>query len=175
MAIALARNPNHDQTKLATVKFIKPTMIKLLFCAVPLHSKDFYLTVNVIDIIMTILFSGLFAVKVGINLKFEYTHIDWLLDLFLFIFAVLALVYYFNKRSYRTDVHKIYMISRLFLTIFKLIMVALSLFSFIINTELKKYQKRPDIYVVSLLAWSAICAYQMLSTYWSFHLMKIIN
>ncbi len=150
-------------------------MIKLLFCAVPLHTKDFYLTVNVIDILMAIMFSGLFAVKIGVQIRFEYTHIDWLLDLFLLIFASIALVYYFSKRSYRTDMHKVYMITRLFLTIFKLIMVAMTLFSFIMNTDLKKYKKKPETYVVSLLAWSAICAYQMLSTYWSFHLMKIIN
>ena len=150
-------------------------MIKLLFCAVPLHTKDFYLTVNVIDIIVSILFSGLFAVKVGVRIDFEYTHIDWLLDLFLLIIAAFALVFYFSKRSYRTDIHKIYMITRLFLTIFKFIMVLLQLINFIEYTELRRYKKEPGQYVFLLLAWIFICCYQLLSANWSFYLMKMIN
>ncbi len=151
-------------------------MPNLLFCAIPLHSKDFYLTINIIDLIISIFFSGIFMATNIVSFRVEYTRFDVLFDLLLFVFALLALINFFQKRYYRSDMHKIYMFTRLFLTLTRLILISMAIFTWFANFDRNNRDSRTRSKNNSYLIYMMIHgSYQLLSSYWSFQLMKIIN
>ena len=148
-------------------------MYNLLFCFLPLHRKDTYLTINVMDIIFGLVFSGLFAANniLPITVQTNRT-IDLVLDIALLIMAIIALFLYFNKRHYHTTTHKAYMIVRLFATILKFISY-ISVMLVVLTENTNHHNKNDHAkYIIYLILYGILC---FLNLYWSYLLMKIIN
>ena len=147
-------------------------MPKLLFCYLHQHRKDFYLTMNIIDIILGVLFSGLFAINHQIHLDVYYGSLIELLDLILFIIAIIAIFQYFSRRHYHTDVHKIYMIIRLFTTIFKFLIICMSFLNLL---QTMSHHRDKTRYTNQLVFLISLTLFNFLSLYWSYEFMRMIN
>ena len=147
-------------------------MYNLLFFGVPLSSKDFYLTINIIDIIISVFLPSLFQSGLVGPYTSNQSHqsITNILSILLLVFSICALVFYFTKHSYRTGIHKAYMITRIFLTIFQLVMVGMALIN-----ELRWHSQYGNFHSDRIPILVFLTVFHALSTFWSFQLMKIIN
>lgn len=147
-------------------------MPKLLVYFLPMHSKDFYLTLNIIDIIMGIIFTGIFESSLIIRVHSYYDSWVWILDLILLVTAIFALCKYFMKRYYRTSAHFAYMITRIFSSVLKFLFTVMILYACIVRMADNKHRSK---YTPSLVYFSFMTCYSTLSLYWSYHLMRIVN
>lgn len=147
-------------------------MPKLLVYFIRMNSKDFYLTINIIDILMCAISTGLFQANTIITIKHIYSSWMWLLDLILLVAAICALVSYFSKRYHRTSTHFAYMIIRIFTSIFQFISFT-SLLIVILKSISNNTKRHPNAVIFAYILFMEV--YSLLSLYWSYHLMKIIN
>ena len=87
-------------------------MYPLLFCCLRLWSKEFYLTVNIIDLAV----GGLFMFNALGNKGYQHhhysAHVELVMDIVLFVVAIIALIKYLTRKWYRTGIHTAYMIVR---------------------------------------------------------------
>ena len=134
---------------------------------IPLHTKDFYLIVNLIDVILMAFFNGYLN-------RFFYYRTQWtrdmhqtLLVIFL-IMAIVALVVFFTQNTYRHVVHKIYMLVRLFVTLMSFIMVFYALFDILMSSDSRDK-------VEHVMSWLGYGCFNLLNLYWSLELVRIIN
>ena len=139
-------------------------MHNLFIWCLPLHSKDFYLIINILDIVLcacnsTFLRQWLWASSGNVSRDTMTT----VMVIFMII-AIVALVLYFTERGYRHVIHKIYMFFRLFVTIFVFIMLIINFVSSIGNIQ-------PE----HVIPWVLYGFLNFLNLYWSLELMKIIN
>lgn len=148
-------------------------MYNLLFCFLPLHRKDTYLTINVMDIIFGLVFSGLTASAHILPIVVESNRtIDLILDIALLIAAIIALFLYFNKRHYHTTTHKAYMIIRLFATVLKFISYINVMIMVLTDNRHHHNRDERTKTILYLVIYGILC---FLNLYWSYLLMKIIN
>lgn len=141
-------------------------MHNFLIWYIPLAAKDFYLIVNIMDIVLSVFFPWLFY-------KFFYYSSSWSRDthatinVIFAVVAIIGLIFYFTERTYRHLVHKIYMIVRLFVTVVAFVMIVL----FLLDLLLGKVHNSAE-YVLPAIGWG--CFY-ILNLYWSLELLKIVN
>ena len=141
-------------------------MYNLFLCFLPLHQKDFYLTVNLADIILAVLsFFGSIAFQV---IFLNYRSIIQILQVALFVTALVALIMFLSNGYYRSGWHKAYVIVRIFLTVLMLILYSLTLLSVLTNNN-NYADKTRDIILISVM-W----LFSLISASWSYYLMKII-
>ena len=134
---------------------------------IPLASKDFYLIVNILDIVMTLCFEGFITGFIyGRSGAWNYnTHRT--LNLIFLILAIIALIFYFTERTYRHTIHKIYMLFRLFVTVVSFIFLILVLIDIIRGGAPSKTDQ-----LISLIGYGC---FNILNLYWSLELLKICN
>ena len=147
-------------------------MIKLFVYFLRMPSRDFILTLNIIDIVMGVISTGILQYDFLVKVHHMYSSWIWLLDLALFIAAIVALFSYLSKRYYRSSAHRVYMIIRIFVSIFKFLFVTMVLVSYIqaISDNRSRHPK-----IAPMLYFIGLECYCLLSLYWSYHLMKIVN
>ena len=87
-------------------------MYNLFYCCVSLWEKEFYLTMNICDILV----GAFFVWNSWGNHGFKTYHFspqaEGVVDVAFLLMAIVALVVYFIKKSYSTLVHFVYMIFR---------------------------------------------------------------
>ena len=85
---------------------------KFFICCLSLWEKDFYLSVNIIDIVM----ACVFIFNVIYNKGYRYYHFSTIFELIVNIaygvYAIVVLVFYFMKKSFSTKIHSTYMVIR---------------------------------------------------------------
>ena len=142
-------------------------MANLLIWFAPLRHKDFYLVINIFDIIFLSLF-------VSVIYRFFYYHTDWTRDtqqiitsVFL-VSAILSLIIYFVKNTYTSAVHRIYVNLRLLFTLITFLLVVWQLVDILLHDTSRSRPER-------VLAWDGYGSFNFLNLYWSLELVKIIE
>ena len=132
----------------------------------PFHSKDFYMIINIIDVILPIVTGGFLYRMLAQSGGFDNGQTIETVIAVQLIIAIVALILFFTERGYRHVIHKIYMFYRLFLTIFVFIFVLYSLFIAVTKNRLNTEY---------VLTWVGVFTFNGLNLYWSLELLKIIN
>lgn len=141
-------------------------MYYFLIWFVPLEAKDFYLIVNVLDVVMCLFSEGwLLNFMYGGLVPWNYnTHRT--VNFILAASAIIALIVYFTQNTYRHVIHKIYMLVRLFVTGIVFIFLVLILIDIMGNGRASTDR------VIGLIG---VGCFNFLNLYWSIQLLKICN
>ena len=134
---------------------------------IPLNSKDFYMTVNLLDVISIIFFNSYFMKFISYPSKLSHNVHQNILWLFI-LMSIVALVVFFTKNTYRHITHKIYMLLRFFVTFVSLIMVFWAITDIIGENNSKRKAE-------SVISWLVYGCFNLLNLFWSLELLKIIN
>ena len=87
---------------------------RLLIWCLPLWESEFYLTVNIIDILSSIIFILNATLNKGYTSFHFAPFVEILIDAIFLVYATAILIIYFVKSSFATKFHFFYMISRYF-------------------------------------------------------------
>ena len=138
-------------------------MYNLFLCFLPMRTKEFYLTVNIADVALAVLnLCGYYSFQIHGN---NIVNLIPILNIALIVTAIVCLVIFMMHGRFTTVWHRIYVIVRIFLSIFLMIVYT----SFLIGILTRKHMDVNEL----ILA----CAYWtlgLISASWSYYLMKII-
>ena len=87
-------------------------MYPLFFCFLRLNSKELYLSINIIDIVVGGFFMWNSLGNKGYDTHHYNAHVELIMDIVLFVMAIIALITYFSRKWFRTGIHTAYMITR---------------------------------------------------------------
>ena len=87
-------------------------MYNLFHCCFSVYEKEFYLTINIADILVGSFFVWNSWTNQGYKTYHFNPKIEGIVDIAFLAIAVIALIVYFIKKSYSTIVHFIYMFFR---------------------------------------------------------------
>ena len=141
-------------------------MHNFLIWYIPLQSKDFYLIVSIIDIIMTLVFERAMTEMIYVTSNHFRRDTHRSLNLALGITALIGIIVYFTQHTCRHLVHKIYMLLRLFIT------VVVFIFLILLLIDIIQYSKTPLETTISIIGYAC---FNILNLYWSLELVKICN
>ena len=143
-------------------------MYNLFYCCVSLWEKEFYLTINIFDIMIGAFFVWNSTTNQGYKTYHFDPRIEAVVDIIFLTLAVISLIVYLIKKSWSTVVHLIYMWFRFALVLFKLVV-----FGYVFVQVLMKSKPGNSGYLQTVLINVAIILLMLLSFYWSFVFYKI--
>lgn len=146
-------------------------MTKLFVSFVQMSSTNFYLTLNVIDILVSGANIGMLEIKPFVVINSASSAMLFYLNIALFVSAIIALVMYITKKYLRTKAHMAYMVVRLFVSIISFLVVSMALVAVVKNMANTHNDAASTLLVYLVLMF----LYDLLSLYWSYQLMKIVN
>jgi hypothetical protein len=144
-------------------------MHNLFFCFLSLTDKQLYLTINLIDVVISFLYSGLFPTRdlFPISIYSDRT-LDILIICFL-IAASISLFLFFYRNEYKTIAHKAYMVLRSFLVLILCIYYIRLIFNYFDNS----YSAHDNVKIIFTLIFYGFLAF--LNIFWSYLNVVIIN
>lgn len=146
-------------------------MPKLLVYCLPMSSKNLYLILNILDIVICMMIMGFIQINFISALNKIGSSMIIFLYFTLFISSSVALFVYVTRGSYKTRAHMVYMIVRLFISIISFLIMTMALFG-----AIKVLSAGTNNNLAPTLTWlSIMILYDTLSLFWSYQLMKIVN
>ena len=141
-------------------------MSYLLIWFLPLSSKNFFLIVNIIDVVLTL------SMGVVISRTLAYMSGTYMqsFDILMFVFlilSILSLVVFISKSTYAHTLNRIYVFYRLFLTLIVFIFLVIRLYWIAAYSGEHKFD---------LLVWFlSYFIFNGLNLYWSLEMLKMVN
>ena len=148
-------------------------MPNLLLCFYKMRHKDYYFTVNLLDI----LFQSFFMLNLMFNDFYKELHInknvELMLSLSLLLTATSTLLIFLHTNSYISCMHKFYMVLRIFVVFFQYTFCML-LFVYLLQMNKMGYYT-PEAYQSHFLMLLGFLFIHMFSIFWTFVLIEILK